>query len=613
MLQEEFQERVNKVHSIIRSVCDGAKASWINRNQCNLLAELYEQIGAFVKQLMMMDAVDVVLSLQSLDEFIHLLEKGKVLVLQYSSAQWFELLVTRGDNREAFKEVHCALDLYITTLQMEVLQIATEVHLPSLFDKKLSEDVYEDNARKDRAQMLEKLEELEKNVPIAIKKLKHEHPFSFWDVKGKQSKEELPFIMQIDPLDIEVGKQIGKGAYGLVHEAYWLGCKFAIKIIETSDVSQLQKEVGILSKLRHPHIVQLVGFSVTDGRSMIVMERMDDDLRHLIEVQCDSPPFSQHVAIDIISQIAAGMAYLHNQGVFHGDLKASNVLVNRHGDHIEAKITDFGVSQSVQLIRRCESSRFDKNGDVSPNSSKSDVYSASSFSGIVGTTCWRAPEVFPVQSAKHIVEGKAEMTEAEKVIMDGHSVLEPLITKRPRYKRYKRTMKHADVEQKLGGDSDISTEHATDIVGGLGGDSILDKISRELQKSRRGEVITHNIMNNNGVKLVANKPTLEPTYTAKADVYSFGMTCYEVLTGCTPFSSLPRSAVYKRVIAGERPELPADIDTRLYNLIQMCWDTDAQKRPTFKEIRSSLEDIMMPPISQLHSQAPRLNGQCTIS
>jgi hypothetical protein len=107
---------------------------------------------------------------------------------------------------------------------MEVLQIATEVHLPSLFDKKLSEDVYEDNARKDRAQMLEKLEELEKNVLIAIKKLKHEHPFSFWDAKGKQSKEELPFIMQIDPLDIEVGKQIGKGAYGLVHEAYWLGC-----------------------------------------------------------------------------------------------------------------------------------------------------------------------------------------------------------------------------------------------------------------------------------------------------------------------------------------------------------------------------------------------------
>jgi hypothetical protein len=402
MLQEEFQEHVNKVHSIITSVCDGAKASWINRNQSNLLAELYEQIGAFVKQVMMMDAVDVVLSLQSLDEFIHLLEKGKVLVLQYSSAQWFELLVTRGDNREAFKEVRCALDLYIATLQMEVLQVETEVHLPSLFDKKLSVDFYEDKARKDHAEMLEKLEELEKNVPIAIKKLKHEQPLSILGFKGKAVKRRATFHNADRSFDIEVGKQIGKGAYGLVHEAYWLGCKLAIKIIETSDVSQLQKEVSILSNLRHPHIVQLVSFSVTDGRGMIVMERMDDDLCHLIEIQCDSPPFSQHVAIDIISQIAAGMAYLHNRGVFHGDLKASNVLVNCHGDHIEAKITDFGVSQSVQLIRQCESSRFDKNGDISPNSSKSDMYSASSFSGIVGTTCWRVPEVFPVQASKGI-------------------------------------------------------------------------------------------------------------------------------------------------------------------------------------------------------------------
>jgi serine/threonine protein kinase len=156
---------------------------------------------------------------------------------------------------------------------------------------------------------------------------------------------------------------------------------------------------------------------------MIVMERMDDDLHHLIEVQCDSPPFSQHVAIDIISQIAVGMAYLHNQGVFHGDLKASNVLVNRHGDHIEAKITDFGVSQSVQLIRRCKSSRFDKNGDVSPNSSKSDVYSASSFSGIVGTTCWRAPEVFPVQASKGINVNQLDIF-GDVIVFESYSLVE---------------------------------------------------------------------------------------------------------------------------------------------------------------------------------------------
>jgi serine/threonine protein kinase len=87
------------------------------------------------------------------------------------------------------------------------------------------------------------------------------------------------------------------------------------------------------------------------------------------------------------------MAYLHKQGVFHGDLKASNVLVNHHGGHIEAKIADFGMSQTVQLTKRFDTSKL-SDGDIASGSS---VYSNSSFSGIVGTTGWRAPEVSDIQ------------------------------------------------------------------------------------------------------------------------------------------------------------------------------------------------------------------------
>jgi serine/threonine protein kinase len=207
-----------------------------------------------------------------------------------------------------------------------------------------------------------------------------------------QSKEALPFDMQINPQDIKVGKQIGKGTYGVVHEASWLGCKLVVKIIKSKNIHVLQKEVTILLKLRHPCIVLLVGFCVDDDRSMIVMERLDGDLRELIEKQGKNPPFPQHVAIGIISQIAAGMAYLHEKGIFHGDLKASNVLVTRHGAHIQAKITDFGVSQSMQFTsKQCETIM---NGDHHPNSSDFGMYFTLSFFGIVGTTGWRAPEVF---------------------------------------------------------------------------------------------------------------------------------------------------------------------------------------------------------------------------
>jgi serine/threonine protein kinase len=207
-----------------------------------------------------------------------------------------------------------------------------------------------------------------------------------------QSKETWPFHMQINPQDIRVGKQIGKGAYGVVHEASWLGYKLAVKIVKSNNIHVLQKEVVILSKLRHPCIVLLVGFCVDDDRSMIVMERLDGDLRELIEKHGKNRPFPQHVAIDIISQIAVGMAYLHEKGIFHGDLKASNVLVTCHGSHIQAKITDFGVSQSMQFTnKQCETS---VSGDHHPSSSNFGMYSMSSFFGIVGTTGWRAPEVF---------------------------------------------------------------------------------------------------------------------------------------------------------------------------------------------------------------------------
>jgi serine/threonine protein kinase len=188
------------------------------------------------------------------------------------------------------------------------------------------------------------------NLPTAIAKL-----------KGTPQMYNLPINMQIALREVKCGKKIGKWAYGLVREACWLGCNFVVKIIKTREINAFRKEVGILAKLSHPHIVQLVGFSRGPLTSMILMELMDGDLRHLIKDPVEStpqaPPFPPEAATDNISQIAAGMAYLHKQGVFHGDLKASNVLVNHRGGHIEARIADLGVSQTIQLTKCFDTSK----------------------------------------------------------------------------------------------------------------------------------------------------------------------------------------------------------------------------------------------------------------
>jgi serine/threonine protein kinase len=85
---------------------------------------------------------------------------------------------------------------------------------------------------------------------------------------------------------------------------------------------------------------------------------------------------------------------------------------------------------------------------------------------------------------------------------------------------------------------------------------------------------------------------MKPTYTAKADVFSFAMTCYEVVSGELPYSSdLPRQRINELVREGVRPELPKDINTRLSSLIQKCWQTEAPERPTFEKICFDLKEM----------------------
>ncbi len=84
-----------------------------------------------------------------------------------------------------------------------------------------------------------------------------------------------------------------------------------------------------------------------------------------------------------------------------------------------------------------------------------------------------------------------------------------------------------------------------------------------------------------------NNTITSNTFTKMADVYSYAMTYYEVLTGCFPFKDRQRED-YDWVLNGNKPELPDHVGPLTRKLLVQCWDLDPLKRPTFENICKQL-------------------------
>jgi serine/threonine protein kinase len=82
-------------------------------------------------------------------------------------------------------------------------------------------------------------------------------------------------------------------------------------------------------------------------------------------------------------------------------------------------------------------------------------------------------------------------------------------------------------------------------------------------------------------------------YPLKADVYSYGITCAEILTGNIPFPwpTYRRADLLQVILKGQRPPLRDDCPTLLANLITRCWHTDPCMRPGFLQVCNELLDF----------------------
>lgn len=149
-----------------------------------------------------------------------------------------------------------------------------------------------------------------------------------------------------------LGPRIGKGAAGVVHSATSPAHPdpVAIKILrddlsgDDKTVARFLREKRIFSAVDHPNVVKVHNLVAENDRLGIVMELLEGgDLRSLI-AEGDLTPTE---TIELVRQVAEGLAHIHEVGVVHRDLKPANVLVSGEPGARQAKIADFGVSRLV--------------------------------------------------------------------------------------------------------------------------------------------------------------------------------------------------------------------------------------------------------------------------
>ncbi|KAF8087731.1 hypothetical protein N665_0570s0041 [Sinapis alba] len=142
--------------------------------------------------------------------------------------------------------------------------------------------------------------------------------------------------------------KIGGGGYGSIYVGILRHTQVAIKMLNPNSSQgpvEYQQEVDVLSKMRHPNIITLIG-ACPEGWSLVYEYLPDGSLEDRLSCKDNSPPLSWQNRVRIATEICAALIFLHSNRahtVVHGDLKPASILLDAN---LVSKLSDFGSKSS---------------------------------------------------------------------------------------------------------------------------------------------------------------------------------------------------------------------------------------------------------------------------
>ena len=157
----------------------------------------------------------------------------------------------------------------------------------------------------------------------------------------------------------EVLGELGQGAMGVVYKAKdpLIDRVVAIKTINLSLAmdekeeyeGRFYQEAKAAGRLNHPNIVTIYDVGKSGDIAYIAMEFLEG--RELRDILNEGALLPVDQVLNIVAQVAQGLAYAHEHDIVHRDVKPSNIMVIRDG---HAKITDFGIARMASASVRTQ-------------------------------------------------------------------------------------------------------------------------------------------------------------------------------------------------------------------------------------------------------------------